>query len=129
MHSHSKQSSKQQQPLTAPTLSSLSLSLSLLSLSLSQLEEDAMMVMQSYEKCQKELEEKVEELKSMQTKYEDFKAVVAKVRTVEVEMEAQMEDYVRAAKDNAGGGGDHETPEKIIQTLLTVSRLRDTITI
>ena len=60
-----------------------------------------MMVMQSYEKCQKELEEKVEELKSMQTKYEDFKAVVAKVRTVEVEMEAQMEDYVRAAKDNA----------------------------
>ena len=39
-------------------------------------------------------------MKGMQEEYEKFKSVVAKVRTVEVEMNAQLEDYARSIKEN-----------------------------
>ncbi|KAL1511609.1 hypothetical protein AB1Y20_006403 [Prymnesium parvum] len=45
-------------------------------------------------------EAKEEEMKAMEAEYAAFKGVVAKVRTVEVDMAAQLEDYARAKKDN-----------------------------
>ena len=64
------------------------------------LEDDAFAVMKEYERCQVELASKEEALKGMQEEYDEVKAAVAKVRTVAVEITAQIEDYARAIKDN-----------------------------
>ena len=64
------------------------------------LEDEAYGVMQQFEQCQADLNTQEEALKGMQDEYEAFKSVVAKVRTVEVELNAQIEDQGRAAKDH-----------------------------
>ena len=65
------------------------------------LEDDAFEVMKRYEACQEELNTKEAELKEMQTHYDEFKSTVGKVRTVEAQIEAQIEDAGRAVKDCA----------------------------
>jgi structural maintenance of chromosome 4 len=64
------------------------------------LEDDAFAVMKEYERCQEELASKEAALQGMQEEYDEVKAAVAKVRTVAVEITAQIEDYARAIKDN-----------------------------
>jgi len=56
-------------------------------------------VMQRFEECQKAQAEKEESMQEMQKTYEEFKSVVAKVNTVDIEMKAQLDDYVRSIKD------------------------------
>jgi len=64
------------------------------------LEDQAFEVMQQYERCQEELATKENVLKGLQDEYEEFKSVVAKVLTVEVEMASQAEDYQRSIKEH-----------------------------
>ncbi|CAM9703744.1 unnamed protein product [Chrysoparadoxa australica] len=65
------------------------------------LEDAALVVMQAYEHAQAEHEEKKLECEEMTREYEKRKAVVAKIRSVEVDISNQLEDYTRVAKENA----------------------------
>jgi len=65
-----------------------------------ELEGAAKEVLDNFETCQANLEEKNEALQAMSDEYEKVKADVAKVRSVKVDLEAKIDDYNRAIRDN-----------------------------
>jgi structural maintenance of chromosome 4 len=66
------------------------------------LEDEALKVMESYENAQKAQEPKYEELETMKAEYDELKKMVVQVRTVEVDIQNQLEDYSKILKDNEG---------------------------
>lgn len=68
---------------------------------LKRLEDDAFEVHEKYKECETECAAKEEALKAMQSEYEAFKMVVAKVRVLEVDFSTQIDDYQRSAKEHA----------------------------
>jgi len=67
---------------------------------MAELEKDAVAVLEAFQKCEEELAIKEEEMTAMRQKYEDFKSVVARVRTVEVELSSQIEDLTRSLSEH-----------------------------
>jgi structural maintenance of chromosome 4 len=70
-----------------------------------QIEEDAMKVMDSYKRTQELLEVKGEACKEIRTEFDGLKSQVSKVRTVEVEIQGQLEEYARVLKENSAKEG------------------------
>eukprot|EP00743_Colponemidia_sp_Colp-15_P004444 GILK01004794.1.p1 GENE.GILK01004794.1~~GILK01004794.1.p1 ORF type:complete len:1385 (-),score=418.54 GILK01004794.1:245-4204(-) len=66
-----------------------------------QLEVEALKVMEAFEATKQLLERKSEELNQIKSEYEDMKKQFAKVRTVEVDIANQLEDYEKSIKESA----------------------------
>ena len=65
-----------------------------------EIEASASEVMARYEQCERERDEREQALEEMAKEHAAFKDIVGKVRTVEIELAAQLEDFKKVVRDH-----------------------------